>query len=84
MRVCSTLREPGNRALVAIAAPLWAGSLSVASARQLHRRRYGWTRGESEEFIMILELHPVDVAHSARLKSVNMGLSLKNEKGRHE
>jgi len=42
------------------------------------KRCYGWTHGEPEEFIMILELPPVDSAHSA----VKVGVTYRVKKAR--
>ncbi|PYK62905.1 MAG: hypothetical protein DME21_04765 [Verrucomicrobia bacterium] len=59
---------------------LWNGNVEVfdLGGHPKAKRCYGWTYGEPEEFITILELPPVDSAQSA----VKVGVSYQIKKAR--
>jgi len=59
---------------------LWQGDVEVfdLTGHPKAKRCYGWTHGEPEEFITILELPPVDSAQSA----VKVGISYQIKKAR--
>ena len=59
---------------------LWKGDVEVfdLAGHPKAKRCYGWTYGEPEEFITILELPPVTDAHSA----VKVGVAYKIKKAR--
>jgi hypothetical protein len=58
----------------------WSGEVEVfdLTGHPKAKRCYGWTYGEPEEFITILELSPVTDAHTA----VKVGISYQIKKGR--
>jgi hypothetical protein len=57
---------------------IWEGNVEVfdLDSHPKAKRCYGWTHGEPEEFITILELPPVTDAHSA----VKVGVSYQIKK----
>ena len=59
---------------------VWQGDVEVfdLQGHPKAKRCYGWTHGEPEEFITILELPPVTDAHSA----VKVGVSYQIKKAR--
>ena len=59
---------------------LWRGDVEVfdLSGHPKAKRCYGWTYGEPEEFITILELPPVDSAQNA----VKVGVAYQIKKAR--
>jgi hypothetical protein len=59
---------------------LWQGNVEVFDLRghPKAKRCYGWTHGEPEEFITILELPPVDSPQSA----VKVGVAYEIRKAR--
>jgi len=61
---------------------LWKGNVEVfdLTGHPKAKRCYGWTHGEPEEFITILELPPVTDAQSA----VKIGVSYQIKKVREE
>jgi hypothetical protein len=72
--------SPQRIATLSATSPAWRGNVEVfeLTDHPTAKRCYGWTYGEPEEFITVLELPPVTDAPSA----VKVGVSYQIKKAR--